>query len=588
MTGFWFIDNLLRVALEKEEIQALAESVDWLKDPTWRLQGGLILEATIEVHGQSFPIRMTYPAMFPALPPAVRPQQDDQRWSGHQYGDGTLCLEWGPDTWRPEVTGRQMLESAYALLHIEKAAVEGKGPVAPSRHELSLGQSLRSTRARIFVSDALREKLRSVGDDGGQVRLSYHFQHKSYSVVVESVGIAEESWVNEDVPPTLRHKPDSPLLEHAILVRLLVAESEVKAISTVEALDALLATHGKETLSAAQARINAAEPVSPILVDRQGEPHFLLRYTSDSPDLHSPAVLRPSAKSNARSSPQFSSLAGKSVAIVGLGSVGSKIAESLVRSGVGRFMLVDHDVFLPENVVRNGLDLHNVCELKVHAVAQRLTKIAPTVKVDFSTVHLLGQESNAAVASAVRRIGQCDAIIDATANSRVFTLLAQLAIGQEKPLIWMEVFGGNLGGMIARSRPGKDASPFVVRDTYSAYTHEHPFDEKAVFENYDAISDDGHVIIASDAQVSVVAGYVVQFALDILLEREPSLFPYSLYLIGMERRWVFDAPMHNIGIATPPPSATAEEGADAVGNAVALDFITGLLGAPSGEAAAAP
>lgn len=588
MTGFWFFDDLPRVALEREEIQSLAESVEWFKDPVWRLQGsGLVLEATIEVHGQAFPIRMTYPAMFPAQPPAVRPQEDDVRWSGHQYGDGTLCLEWGPDTWRPEITGRQMVESAHALLQIEKAAVEGKPRVAPSRHQLSLGQSTRSQWARMYVSNALRAKLLSVGDDGGEVRLSYHFQHKSHSIVIESIETGGETWTNEEVPPTLRHKPDSFWLEHAILVRLAVDEAEMKAISTVEALDTLLAAHGKETLSAAQSRVNVKEPMSAIVVDRQGQLHFLLRYSADSPDLRSPGILRPTAAAGARSSPEFSALAGKSVAIVGLGSVGSKMAESLARSGVGRFMLVDHDVFLPENVVRNGLDLHNSCELKVHAVAQRLTKISPSVKVDYSTVHLVGQESNAAVASAVRRIGQCDVIIDATANPRVFTLLAHLVVAKEKPLVWMEVFGGNLGGLIARSRQSKDASPFVVRDIYAAYTRDHPFDEKVEFENYDAIVD-GRVVVASDAQVSVVAGYAVQFALDSLLEREPSRFLHCLYLIGMERRWVFDAPMHTIAIETPPPSAKADEVGDADANAKTIEFLASLLGGPSGEAAATP
>lgn len=588
MTGFWFLDNLQRVAHEKAEVEALADTVDWLNDTTWRLEGGLLLEATIEVHGQSFPIRMTYPALFPAQPPAVRPQKDDVRWSGHQYMDGTLCLEWGPDTWHPEVTGRRMLESAYSLLLIEKAPSEGKPLAVPSRHELSLGQSLRSRTARMFVSDAVRDQLSSVGEQVGGLRLSYHFQHKSYSIVIETAEIGGQTWVNEEVPPTLRHEPDSPRLEHAILVRLPVDPAEVKAASTVEALDALLACHGKETLSAAQARVNSQEPMSAVVVDGSGELHYLLRYSFDSLDLCSPAILRPSTRAGARLSPEFYSLAGKSVAIIGLGSVGSKLAESLARSGVGRFMLVDHDVFLPENVVRNGLDLHNTCELKVHAVAQRLTKIAPTVKVDFSTVHLVGQESNAGVAAAVRRVGECDVIIDATATPRVFTLLAHLAVSMEKPLVWMEVFGGNLGGMIARSRPGKDATPFVMRDTYFAYTREHPFDEKIETSNYDMSSDDRQVVIASDAQVGVVAAYAAQLALDSLLDREPSRFPHSLYLIGMERRWIFEAPMHTIALETPPASLKTEKVGDPEEEAATIKFLAGLLRGASGEAAAAP
>ena len=37
-------------------------------------------------------------------------------------------------------------------------------------------------------------------------------------------------------------------------------------------------------------------------------------------------------------------------------------------------------------------------------------------------------------------------------------------------------------------------------------------------------------------------------ALDILIECEPSDFPYSLYLIGLTREWIFSEPFHTIPI----------------------------------------
>ena len=51
----------------------------------------------------------------------------------------------------------------------------------------------------------------------------------------------------------------------------------------------------------------------------------------------------------------FDDLANKKVGIVGCGSVGSKIAASLCRTGVGKFLLIDEDIFFPGNVVRNEL-----------------------------------------------------------------------------------------------------------------------------------------------------------------------------------------------------------------------------------------
>ncbi len=52
---------------------------------------------------------------------------------------------------------------------------------------------------------------------------------------------------------------------------------------------------------------------------------------------------------------QFSSIGKEWVAIVGIGSVGSKIAVSLARSGVRNFVLVDDDILAPQNLVRHQL-----------------------------------------------------------------------------------------------------------------------------------------------------------------------------------------------------------------------------------------
>lgn len=47
----------------------------------------------------------------------------------------------------------------------------------------------------------------------------------------------------------------------------------------------------------------------------------------------------------------------------------SKLAASLARSGVSDFLLLDTDVFLPGNVVRNELDLRAVAVNKTKAVS---------------------------------------------------------------------------------------------------------------------------------------------------------------------------------------------------------------------------
>ena len=76
-------------------------------------------------------------------------------------------------------------------------------------------------------------------------------------------------------------------------------------------------------------------------------------------------------------------LAATGVAIFGLGGVGSWCAESLVRSGVRRLMLVDSDRICPTNVNRQLMaTVKTIGKVKVAALADRLREINPDVELD--------------------------------------------------------------------------------------------------------------------------------------------------------------------------------------------------------------
>src|SRR5688572_685782 len=133
---WWFLRDPQRLIVERRAVDELAARADWLAGVEWLLDRSVAIRADITAHGHTYSVRLTYPAHFPFAPPAVRPAQDGLRWSGHQYLDGTLCLEWGPDTWRSEVTAAQVLESVHRLLDTENPLGES-GSVAPSRHQLT-------------------------------------------------------------------------------------------------------------------------------------------------------------------------------------------------------------------------------------------------------------------------------------------------------------------------------------------------------------------------------------------------------------------------------------------------------------------
>ena len=93
--------------------------------------------------------------------------------------------------------------------------------------------------------------------------------------------------------------------------------------------------------------------------------------------------------------PVLNTLKATKVAVIGLGGVGSWCAESLVRSGVGELMLVDSDRVCITNVNRQLMATTKTAgQVKVSVLAERLTEINPTVKLDIR--QQIYDEANAA------------------------------------------------------------------------------------------------------------------------------------------------------------------------------------------------
>jgi hypothetical protein len=69
---------------------------------------------------------------------------------------------------------------------------------------------------------------------------------------------------------------------------------------------------------------------------------------------------------------------------------------------------------------------------------------------------------------------------------------------------------------------------------------------------------DGHPLIADDADVTVIAAHAARFAID-LLARDVSVFPHSVYAIGMGIGSVFTAPFDTRPIDVGPPPAEAPQ-----------------------------
>ena len=79
---------------------------------------------------------------------------------------------------------------------------------------------------------------------------------------------------------------------------------------------------------------------------------------------------------------------GSTVAICGLGGLGSNIAVALARAGVGRLILIDYDKVDISNLHRQQYQADQIGLYKTEALTENLKRIAPYVEIISHTVRI--------------------------------------------------------------------------------------------------------------------------------------------------------------------------------------------------------
>ena len=143
-------------------------------------------------------------------------------------------------------------------------------------------------------------------------------------------------------------------------------------------------------------------------------------------------------------------LATKTVAVFGLGGVGSFAAEALVRAGVGRLMLVDNDTVAISNLNRQLIALHStIGRKKTEVMRERALDINPNADIELYTFFYC--EDTAELID----ISRCDYIVDAIDTVYSKLLLIERAGAFGVPIISSMGTGNKL-----------DPTRFEVSDIY--------------------------------------------------------------------------------------------------------------------------
>lgn len=549
----WWLLQHSRLGIEKAALAELESGVNWLSVENWQANSDLEMCVTFAImHGEKrFGFRMRYPSIFPDAPPMIF-TDDASRISNHQYGaEGELCLEHRPDNWHPSITGADMVASCQRLISEEQPET-GEIVHARSAHTASLGRDLRSHSFRFLMSERDLAAVHSL-PHGQECEFTFS-ERKTATIYVASmtrIGLKDDPfWVSDLI------LPEGYASETGTVVRVPGA-GDIRAVSA-KTLGAFLY---EQDLGDLCRRLLDTDAFTHLLLgdEHKWELFSIFGKADDRKIIPYKIVMVPAAQQ--RLPDEFKVLAEKTVGVVGCGSVGSKVAASLCRTGVGKFLLIDEDIFFPGNAVRNELDLSVTGAHKAVGLRERLKNLAPEVSVRVFRMTLGGQESAASMVGALEALGDCDVLIDATGSPTAFNMIASMATRKSKPLVWAQVFAGGIGGLVARARPHLDPVPLLARGQIDRWCEDQGVDwiRPVDPERYGGQGADGTPMVADDAEVSVVAAHASRFVIDLLVRPDGGIFPFSAYMIGLSSEWLFDQPFDTRPIDLIPAGEWGEQ-----------------------------
>lgn len=244
-------------------------------------------------------------------------------------------------------------------------------------------------------------------------------------------------------------------------------------------------------------------------------------------------------------------LLGKTVCLVGLGSVGSSAAMWLAKSGVGGFKLIDNDCLTVENVARHLCGLSDIGRPKIEAVKDALLNRNPDLSIKTyskDVVELTEAQRRALFAGT-------DLIIASTDSNLAQFTVNHISLTHDIPALYIGCYERASGGEIVYVVPGKTAcfncafeartknlQPVRRRKTSLAYTTALSESQADRFEAEPGLAVDiDYVTVSAMPYALALLGPASQR--EFLLDFEQNIVFVST---GNRPTWIFNRPFSRI------------------------------------------
>ncbi len=490
-----------------------------------------------------FQFECKYPPSYPSALPDIFPKDRSSKYvPKHQYvKEGRFCLDIREKTWSSRLTAADIIKSLQTLLiaeGIRKITKSDKLLIYEEPEPTMIERLLRYKRC-ILPSDLPLPENQNYG------RISYVYQYKSetFRLIITDIfegddklesALAKKIWL-EDTLKTKYKGLWIRLNKDQFVELLLIDEAQAffKNLNNYALFPEDFdfeeyfgkGSHWKLLL------FTSEYPNFPFFLDYNTTKQSISKYGIYILDINQLAARIPSKE-------DYESLKKKKVCIIGCGTGGSKDAEYLVKSGVGRIVLIDDDTLQTENILRHSCQLDDLSIEKVYAVKDKLKKTNPYIEVQTlrKNLDVIDTETD-------ELIRDSDLIIVATtANEELFN---EYAFSHGIPAIYSKVYPMGFGGEIIRVVPG--LTPCFECSHHFKEVLLQEFRPGAKFPevhtaSYDTLSDGTHIPIPALAVDSDFISLIgVKMALEVLVQNGQKALADSphIRLWGNKKEWVF-------------------------------------------------
>ncbi len=499
-----------------------------------------------------FEFECRYPPSYPSAPPDIFPKNRSSKWiPKHQYKiEGRFCLDIREKSWNSRMTAADIINSLATLLIAEGVRLRkgDKDLLVYEEPEPTIFE-----RTSRIIRCILPTDLKFPQDESfGRFKYMYKFTSTTHRIVITGLLHGEEEiesssvkkiWLIDTIAAKFNGiwiKVDDNELKSILLHEESEKLFEYLKDQEIIPSDLSLPEYLGQKTDLKILALNKNQFTQGFIISCDTKKNKTSKWGVYQFDLKNLTDRVPS-KGN------YEHLKDKKVTIIGCGSGGSRDAEYLVKSGVGKFVLIDDDILVTENILRHSCLLPDLSIEKVYAVKDKLKKINPDVEVQTSRINLDIIDKNTD-----KLICDSDLIIVATASNE--ELFNEYAFSKGMPAIYSKVYPMGFGGEIIRVIPGItpcfECSHYFKEVTIQEAKPDATFPEFETL-SYDTLLNGEQVPIPALAVDSDFISLIgVKMAIEVLVEADLNELNNSKHIClwGNKKEWIFNQSFECISI----------------------------------------